>query len=86
MKVWKFEITDPETPVPMPYGAVVLSVGVQRGKVCLWAMVDPNSPSVVRRFVIVGTGHPVPGHGRFIGTVLLHHGDLVFHVWEGFQA
>jgi hypothetical protein len=86
VKVWKFEIVDPEAPVAMPYGAVILSVGVQHERVCVWALVAENEPMVARRFVVARTGTPIPGHGQFIGTVLLHGGDLVFHVWEGFDA
>lgn len=84
--VWKFVIADPETPVRMPEGAEVLHVAEQHGQVCLWALVDPAAMPMDRRFVIVGTGHPLPEHrGRFIGTVLLAGGGLVFHVWEDRQ-
>ncbi len=86
MKVWKFGIVDPEAPVAMPNGAQVLSVGVQRERVCIWALVNPNEPATLRRFVIVPTGEQVPGHGRFLGTVMLRDGALVFHVWEGFES
>jgi len=82
MKVWKFVLEDPETTVQMPAGAEVLSIGVQREQVCLWALVDPLQPVEPRRFVVVGTGWDVPGHGRFLGTVLLASGELVFHIWE----
>jgi len=83
MTVWKFVIADPETPVRMPEGSEVLHVAEQRGQVCLWALVDPGARLVDRRFVIAGTGHPLPPHcGRFIGTVLLSGGALVFHFWE----
>lgn len=83
MKVWKFVIADPETPVRMPQHATILHVGEQHGQVCIWALVDPTAPQVDRRFVIAGTGHDVPAYrGRFFGTVLLAGGDLVFHVWE----
>lgn len=83
MTVWKFVIADPETPVRMPEGAEVLHVAEQRGQVCLWALVEPTARQVDRRFVIAGTGHPLPAHrGRFVGTVLISGGALVFHVWE----
>lgn len=85
MKVWKFEIADPETPPLMPYGAHVLSVGVQYDKVCVWALVNPLEPVEAHRLVIVPTGETVPGRGRFLGTVMLHGGALVFHVWDRFE-
>lgn len=83
MTVWKFVIADPETPVQMPRGARVLHVAEQRGDVCVWAEVDPSMPLEPRRFVVAGTGHPLPAYrGPFLGTVLLAGGALVYHVWE----
>jgi len=81
--VWKFVIEDPETPVSMPARADILHVASQEGKVCIWALVDPSAPKVERRFVVVVTGDSVPPYcGRFHGTVLLHGGTVVLHVWD----
>lgn len=74
--------------VPMPAGSVILSAAVQRETICLWAMVDPNTPPVGRVIVIVGTGHEVPAGvaaSDFLGTVQLS-GGLVFHVFECREA
>ena len=66
----------------MPVGAEVLSVGVQDGRVCLWAMVDPTTPLMSRVFYVCGTGGPVNvGDARFIGTV-----QMDFFVWHIFEA
>lgn len=65
----------------MPAGAKVLTVQVQRGEVCIWALVDPSNREETRRFRIAGTGHPIDDDvGSFIGTVQL--GALVFHIFN----
>jgi len=76
-------ITD-EQMVAMPKGAEILSVQVQHGSACLWAMVNTENPNTFRRINIKGTGHPIHGElGTFIGTVQFDNGVLVFHVFDG---
>lgn len=83
--VWKYslEATDKQF-ITMPRGAQVLSVAEQYDDMSLWALVDTNEvPDDAVLIVIHGTGHPaddVEGL-RFIGTVILRGGSLVFHVW-----
>lgn len=49
----------------------------------MWAEVDPSLPQVLRRFSVYGTGHRMPDDsGRYIGSIMLQNGDLVFHVYE----
>lgn len=79
---YKFEITD-EQIIEMPAGAKVLTVAQQHKDMCLWALVNPLREPVKLRLWIVGTGHPA-GHVagmRYIGTFMLHDGQLVFHVF-----
>jgi hypothetical protein len=84
--IWKFQV-DPETPIPMPEGAVILSVGVQNDSVFVWAMVDPSSPSEIRYINGYATGASLPDDpGIFIGTVMLHGGRLVFHFFDAMIA
>lgn len=61
----------------------VLSVGVQRGKPMLWAMVQPGGKRTPLRLAICGTGDDAEGLGQFIGTLILEDGELVLHVFEG---
>lgn len=84
--VWKYplEITDEQT-IKLPAAAVTLFVGLQRGSLCLWALVDPDNELTERKFRIAGTGHPIDYHHHdleFIGTVLMHGDTLVWHVFE----
>jgi hypothetical protein len=90
-KVWKYGVQWPADAfdLAMPEGAEVLTVQVQENgdsrlaAVCLWALVDPDAPQTVRRFRVVGTGHPVEGGAlAYAGTFQLASGALVFHVFE----
>ncbi|MDZ4250363.1 MAG: hypothetical protein U0990_09770 [Candidatus Nanopelagicales bacterium] len=86
-QVWKFAIDSPASAaaIVMPRGAEVLSVGVQHDVICLWALVDPNAPYEARSFRIAGTGHLILDAAetdRFLGTIQLAGGNLIFHVWE----
>ncbi len=80
--VWKFAL-HPFASLSMPVGAKALSVHAQNNEICLWAEVDTDAEKESRKFVVVGTGHPVPVEaGAFIGSALLNGGELVFHVFE----
>lgn len=69
--------------IEMPVGAEVLCVQVQGDGPQIWARVDPSAtPTITRRFVWVGTGHPADRCGRYIGTVQSMDGALVFHLFE----
>jgi hypothetical protein len=81
--VWKFELPSVITDVQMPIGAEILDVQVRHGVVCLWALVDINAPRTTRVFQYYGTGHTLePNPGRYIGTVQMSDGYLVFHIFE----
>jgi hypothetical protein len=81
--IWKLVLSiDDEVTMNMPVGAVVLGAHDQHGQVCIWALVDPYAQLVPRTFLIRGTGHPVGRVGRFVGTVIMESGDLVWHIFE----
>jgi hypothetical protein len=91
-KIWKFHLPiEDEVTIAMPWGATVLTVAVQRGQPCLWAVVDPERPYQPRRFAVRGTGLPAEGAGTaewsYVGTFQFRPVDgvaidLVFHVFE----
>lgn len=73
--------------IALPKGTTVLSVGTPQANetsaIMLWARVDTMQPKEKRVFAIIGTGHRMPtGQLRFIGTVFMARGTLVFHVFE----
>lgn len=70
--------------VEMPKHAKILCVQSQNGTPCLWAEVDTDQSTETRTFYVHGTGHELEsGVLVYIGTVQLHGGALVFHVYEG---
>lgn len=86
--IWKYEleITDSQV-IKMPKFATILTVQMQGVTPCLWALVDPSNPPIEGREIqIFGTGHPIENEigmdRKYIGTIQLHGGSLVFHVFE----
>jgi len=82
--IWKFPlaVTD-EQSVIMPEGAEILCAEVQHEQLCLWALVNPDAPKQRRIIEVFGTGHDMPdGCRKYIGTVQMMHGSLVWHVFE----
>ena len=80
MEIWKFEIRVGENRVSMPSGARVLTAQIQRGTLCVWALVDPSHSVESVTFSVVGTGHEFNPVGKtYVGTV--QDGPLVWHVW-----
>lgn len=82
MTIWKFplNITDVQQ-ITVPGGSEFLSVQVQRGIPCIWALVDSTQPKRQVEIRIYGTGHPIDQIGQFIGTFQVQGGALVFHVF-----
>src|SRR6266550_3975656 len=85
--IWKYPVPIEDAfMLEMPSGAVPLSFGVQRGRLCLWAAVDEAEPGREwRRFLLRGTGPPHQfdfSLSRFIGTVVLDDLGLVFHLFD----
>ena len=83
MQIWKFPLEiDDLVSVEMPFGARVLTIQVQNGQPCLWALVEPrNTSDGTTQLRIVGTGHDFDGKGEYIDTFQLMDGALVFHVF-----
>lgn len=83
--IWKFPLRPFLNPIEisMPEGAQILSVQNQREDPVLWALVDTNGKPEVRRFLVFGTGHPIPGFvGKHLGTFQAQAGTVVVHVFE----
>lgn len=83
MTIWKYllDIADIQI-INLPGHSKPLSVQVQNGELCLWALVEETMPLRWSwRVRIVGTGHPFPDYltCQFLGTVQM--GPLVWHVF-----
>ena len=82
--IWKYplEITDRQN-VLMPEGAEILSAQMQRDTLCLWALVNPDAPEQRREIEVLGTGnHATESKRRYIATVQMCGGSLVWHIFE----
>ncbi len=70
--------------VEMHAGAHILSAHLDpAGQLAVWAHVDTDKPFVMRKFCIVGTGHPCPDGLEFLGTVI--DGSFAWHVLEDWR-
>ena len=63
----------------------LLHVGVQKGIPCLWCLADEGEPMREMEILMVGTGHKLEHDWmdtrHYLGTVMLHDGDLVLHLF-----
>jgi hypothetical protein len=59
-----------------------LTVDLQKGVPCLWAMVDSDAAKVPRRVHMCGTGD-ICEHdlSKYVGTIQLAAGELILHVF-----
>ena len=82
--IWKFivPITGAWEAVAIPDGFEVLHVGMQAGKVCFWAKVDPGNTHSLWRFKIVGTGHLIGGADYYVGTAVDEAQGFVWHLFK----
>lgn len=61
----------------------VLAVGCRdRTVVEFWTVYDPDTAGNARRFLVVGTGHPLPRRWTYVGTAVAPGGALVWHLIE----
>ena len=86
MRVFKWKLpAASHFELTLPRGARLLTVQEQRGELMLWALVDPEAPTETRDFRIAGTGHLIDEDAntlRYVGTVQMSNGSLVWHVFE----
>lgn len=91
--IWKYplELRDRQE-ISLPIYAKILSVGVTRDGLFLWAQVSPvlakSHAHEKHTILVIGTGNPMPYHMdkdcHFIGTVIdpTRTIDLVWHIFE----
>jgi hypothetical protein len=73
----------------LPTGAEILSVQNQKGHICIWYKWDLGAKEdevELRAFLLTGTGWEIDYEKfqliNFIGTVQIHEGDFIFHLFE----
>lgn len=84
MTIWKYQlIVGDRQAIALPKGAKLLSIQIQYGIPCLWALVEPKAPKELRKILTRGTGQEFDSANLvFLGTYQLSGGSLVFHVFE----
>lgn len=83
--IWKFQLETTDIQIiEMPADVEILTIQIQNGVPCIWALVSPDAPKRKVAFEIYGTGNPVPENAKrkYIGTYQLEKGALVFHCFE----
>lgn len=89
--VWKFPIRlAPRVTLVMPMMAQLLCVKEQKGQMCFWAKIDPETTLVEQRtFLVVGTGHELElmkdEAEVYVGSAMFEQGDFVFHLFEAIK-
>lgn len=80
--IWKFPLNNEETPIEA-HVIEFLTVQMQNGQPCVWAIVDPDRPPKKYKICIIGTGWECRkiDASKYIGTV--QDGMYVWHCfWE----
>lgn len=89
--IWKHELPlkaslrqHKAIPVPMPKNAELLGIGVQDDVPMVWEKHPVHGENEIQQamwFRLVMTGEPFDGAGKYLGTLLLHGGEFVVHVY-----
>lgn len=80
--IWKATLKPADVQeIEVPVGAELLCAREQHETICVWFRCNPDAPKESRKIAIVGTGHPTPADGRYLGTASLRGGQLMFHVF-----
>ena len=81
--------TDSSFTLDIPEEGEVLSVAAQHNKPVMWVFVDTEAEVKPRKFRVATTGNPYPGGMKwkagdecYSGTIILHEGTLVIHIFE----
>jgi len=82
MRIYKYVLKAKDEQVIKIKGlAKVLSVAEQDNNIVLYAQVDDNPHEYALAVDIVGTGHEYAFQKEFLGTVKLHDGAIMFHIF-----
>lgn len=65
----------------IPVGANIISVQMQNGVPCIWAIVDTTAEVIPVQFQIYGTGQEIPTDCRLKHIGSIQDGQYVWHVF-----
>lgn len=79
--IWKFPLRlESEFEIELPEDHELIRADRQCGVVMLWAIVDPKSPPMRRKFFTIATGEPFSTEGKlYLNSI--QFGDLVWHIF-----
>jgi hypothetical protein len=79
--IYKYPMSLKDQWVSLPIGAKMLTVEIQNGVLCLWALVDPSEKIAARFFKVLGTGWNSNEIDDFdyVGTVF--QDEFVWHIF-----
>jgi hypothetical protein len=81
-RILKYELTLTASQLIDIQSVNILSTIEQSNNIAVYALVDPELPVVHYRFHIIGTGSTAKIRDqKYLGTVKLNQGQLVFHVY-----
>ena len=84
-KIYKYILGDHvQHEVNIPEHGIVLTVALQNNLLCIWVLVNPISPTTIRKFKVYGTGWPIEVNNlKYINTVF--DKNLVWHIFENLE-
>ena len=87
MRIYKYPlvITDKQK-ILMPERADILHCDMQGLDLCVWVLVNTDTPEVARTFRVIGTGHPIPDIGELEYRGTVQQLNFVWHVFESIKG
>ena len=67
--------------IALPAEAKILHIGENASGLRMWVELDPDAPTVARRYAVVGTGWKVPENAVHISTAITRTG-FVWHLFR----
>ena len=82
-RIFKYPLSPRNTQTIEMHQGDILKVGTLRNVVFIWALVDPDLPTVKRSFAVVLTGRECKhAKAEYLGTVAVDNNTVVLHVFE----
>ena len=84
-KIWKFgiQLIGGIQTIMVPIEFEIVHFDVQGPQLFVWGEVDPDSPTVERRFQVYGTGNEIERHRKHIKSIVVN--GFVRHLYEVLQ-
>lgn len=84
-RILKYEIkttSEEVTTIALNQDSQILKIDIQHDKVQMWVIIDDNKPLIKTDFVIKMTGQYIGDNLLPVGTVLLHNGFYILHIFK----